>query len=66
MTYLWCLAWLLAVTSQYTYGASVKRGAIIGLACASSFVLAGCIIRDPATILANLVFFGVHTRNLFR
>lgn len=64
-TLLSAVAWSLALANIWGYGRSVKLGGLLGLACASSFIILAWLSRDPFMAAANLGFLALHCWNLW-
>jgi len=59
------VAWSLALANIWGYGRSVRLGGLLGLACASSFIVLAWLSRDPFMAAANLGFLALHCWNLW-
>lgn len=60
------LAFGASMTCVYCYGHSKERGAIVGLITAGLFIAWGVVTLQHAAWLTNIVFLGLHARNLAR
>lgn len=59
------IAWTLALVDVWAYGQSVRLGGLIGVACATCFILLALATCDVFMGLANVGFFGLHCVNLW-
>ncbi len=58
------MAFGLSVICVWTYGRSKIKGACVGVVTALSFILWGYVAGIPAAGLTNILFLGLHIRNL--
>lgn len=64
ITILEWLAFSLSMLCVFCYGKSNTKGAIIGIITALSFILWGIVADIYAASVTNVIFLGLHIRNL--
>lgn len=60
------LAFAASMTCVFCYGHSKRWGAVVGLVTAALFIAWGAVTLQHAAWLTNIVFLGLHGRNLAR